>query len=136
MPQLNQPYSYLGEYAQLSLLFLALLILVCVYVTPAMLTARACAITLSASKSPLEQFSVPIFPLTGATSLESSIVSAVGLNNMVGVYGVLTLVALVPWFVGVQAEALQVQRPWGGVVLGAIIDTVRSIVGNASNVLG
>lgn len=95
MPQLNQPYTYLGEYTQLCLLFMALLVLLCVYITPAVLASRACAVTISATKSPLEQFTVPFSTYQLPTSLRGGIMSSLGVN-MVGIYGVVTLATLTP----------------------------------------
>lgn len=135
MPQLNQPYSYLGEYVQLTLLAAVFLALVCFYMVPNTFAARVCAVVVSTAKSPLEQFAVPFAFQTGACSFLGGLAQASSLN-MVGVYSVLSLGALICWVLGAQVGTPQVQRSWGGVFVGVLHDTSRSIVGSAYNVVG
>lgn len=90
MPQLNQPYTYIGEYVQLGLLFITLLAIVCFYVAPLAFVTRACALVLSIAKSPLEQFSVP-FTSFGSTG---ALMGSTGITTIVGIYGFLTLASL------------------------------------------
>lgn len=96
MPQLNQPYSYFGEYAQLSLLVLALLALVCFYIMPGVLVAQVCAVVTSATKSPLEQFAVSFTPQGEVQSFVGGLMHSLD-PNMVGVYGFVSFTTLVAW---------------------------------------
>lgn len=94
MPQLNQPYTYTGEYVQLGFLAMALLVIVCFYLTPATFVTQACALVLAVAKSPLEQFAVPFAPSGSAGSFVGGIVQYGGFSTIVGIYGFLTLITL------------------------------------------
>lgn len=93
MPQINYPFSYSAEAFQTFTVTLGLLTLVSLYLLPLLLEARAAGMTTSATKSPLEGFSVPV----GLSSSPSSLVGGLAqlaVPNMVGVYSVLSLAAL------------------------------------------
>lgn len=94
MPQLNQPYTYLGEYTQLAILFVSILTVVCFYLAPITLATRVSARVLSAGKSPLEQFSVPFTTGANASGLIVNVIQSTGFTTMVGIYGILTLTTL------------------------------------------
>lgn len=70
MPQLQQPYSYLGEWIQLSAVAALVLALVTYTIIPATTLNRMALVLLSARKaSPLEQFSASMPPALAYFSL-------------------------------------------------------------------
>lgn len=136
MPQINYPFSYSAEAFQTFTVTLGLLTLVSLYLLPLLIEAHAAGMTsASGTKSPLEGFSVPI-------GLNSSPLSYIGglaqlaVPNMVGVYSVLSLVALCIWVVGSQSGGLLVPRASGVLILQTVFDTTRVIVGPSAGVLG